>query len=156
MYFSKKKESKESHESREIPMRKLIYAAAIKTSAYLCMMYLVLTINSITFALTVFLTLAFMFSLQYGSRDNRVVKILWKGRSLGTNNIKTIIICVLVLGAVLLQPLTLTFLFELHFEIFIILTSSLMVFAYYYLHKLMVTVTSKDVLPKLLCQVSLL
>lgn len=34
------------------------------------------------------------------------------------------------------------------------MTSSLMLFAYYYLHKLMVTVTPKDALPKLLCQVS--
>jgi hypothetical protein len=60
----------------------------------------------------------------------------------------------LVLGSIVLQPLSYGFFFELHFEIFIILSSSLVFFSYYYLHKLFLTVTPKDHLPFLICQIS--
>lgn len=39
------------------------------------------------------------------------MKILWKGRSLGSSKIKNIVICILTIVTVLLQPLDLVFLY---------------------------------------------
>jgi ABC-type xylose transport system permease subunit len=114
-FFSNKKEAKETNQARSIPFRKLIYSAALKITAYLCFIFLLITINGITFALTIFLTFLFIFTLQYCSKNDRIIKILWKGRSLGSNKVKTFIIGILVLGSILLQPLSYAFMFSLHF-----------------------------------------
>jgi hypothetical protein len=135
-------------------VRKLIYTVSIKVAAYLCFIFLLVAIDRITFSLAIFLTFLFIFSLQYCSKNDLITKILWKGRSLGANKVKIFIMGMLVLGSIVLQPLSYGFFFELHFEIFIILTSSLVFFSYYYLHKLFLTVTHRDHLPFMICQIS--
>jgi hypothetical protein len=141
---------------KEVSVRKLIYTVSIKVAAYLSFIFLLVAIDGITFSLAIFLTFLFVFSLQYCSKNDLITKILWKGRSLGTNKVKILIMGMLVLGSIVLQPLSYGFYFELHFEIFIILTSSLVFFSYYYLHKLFLAVTPKDHLPILVCQISAL
>lgn len=141
--FSRKKRKNEGDNARYISFRKLVYTTAIKVAAHLSVIYLLVTINAVTFPLTLFLTFLFIFSLEYCSKSDRIMKFLWKGRSLGSNKIKIFIISILVLGSILLQPLSYQFIFELHFEIFIVFTSSLMFFSYYYLHKLLLTTISK-------------
>ena len=92
-------------------MRKLIYTVSIKVAAYLCFIILLVAIEGITFSLAIFLTFLFVFSLQYCSKNDLITKILWKGRSLGTNKVKTFIIGMLVLGSIMLQPLSYAFFF---------------------------------------------
>ena len=152
-YFTNRKES---NEERVVPMRKLIYATAIKVAAYLCLVFLLLTVNGITFAITLFLTMLFLMSLEHCSANELITKVLWRGRSSGDNKLKTLIVGVLALGSIALQPLTYGFIFELHFQIFIVFTSSLMFFSYLYLHKLLLTVTPKDHLPLVVCQMGAL
>jgi hypothetical protein len=99
--------------------------------------YLSLSIVSAT-------TLVFICWLSIYASDNRIAKTIWRGRNYSTNPIKLSLLYFITITAVGLQPEEYTFAFELHFEIFIISTTCLLLFGFFYLQRLVLTFASRD------------
>lgn len=81
--------------------------------------------------------------------------MLWKGRNYSPKIIQISIIYLLAVFAICLQPFEYVFKLQLHLEIFLMLTSILLIFSYFYLQKLVLTINVRDKRPRLILWESL-
>ena len=128
--------------SRKIGFIKLIYTSIIKIWTYVNFILLLTTLNYLSLSLAIICTLLLVIFLQFAKINNRIARVMNKGKSFETNA-KIAVVLLLAIVSIALQPVVYEFNNELHFEIFIIFTFCLLIFSYYYLHKLAFAITVK-------------
>ena len=121
----------------------MIYPGLIRAGTYLSVVTLISGGRYLSMSVVVGCILTFVFWLYQCSKDNRVAKTIRKGRNFSSNPIKMSILYIMAMVAMALQP-SYVFAFELHFEIFLIFVASLLIFSYFYLHRTILTIATKD------------
>ena len=135
---------------RNLSRRNLMYPGLARAGTYVCIIILISSGRSLSMSIVIFSSLTFIFWLHICSNDNKVAMTIRKGRNFSNNSIKMCILLGLAILAVILQPKTYQFSFELHFEIFIIFIASLLIFSYFYLHRIVLTFTIRTKSQRLL------
>ena len=129
---------------RQVSRRNMVYPGLAKAGTYLSIILLISGGRYLSLSLVALCSLTFILWLQLCSKDNKIAKTIKKGRNYSINPIKMSILYILTFISVGLQPISYSFSFELHFEIFIIFIASLLTFSYFYLHRMVLNFAYKD------------
>ena len=121
-----------------------MYPGLARAGTYVCLVILISSGRSLSMSIVIFCSLSFIFWLHICSKDNKVATTIRKGRHFSNNSIKMCILFSLTILSIGLQPKIYEFAFELHFEIFIIFIASLLIFSYFYLHRIVLTFTTRN------------
>jgi hypothetical protein len=81
---------------------KLVYPGLIKAGVYLSIITLISTGRNMSTAIIIGLILIFCFWLNFGSKDNKIVQILLKGRNYSQDKIKSSILYFILLVSICL------------------------------------------------------
>ena len=103
--------------SRKIGFIKLIYTSIIKIWTYVNFILLLTTLNYLSLSLAIICTLLLVIFLQFAKINNRIARVMNKGKSFETN-VKIAVVLLLAIISIALQPVVYEFNNELHFEIF--------------------------------------
>ena len=96
-------------------LKNLIYPGIVKAGTYLSLVLLIAQGRYFSLSIIVITLLLFIVWLHLCSTDNRIAKIIKKGRNFTKDPIKFIIIYSLVMVAIFLQSKEYIFSYELHF-----------------------------------------